>query len=252
MNLLTNTSGAPRSGGVYCVTNLLDGRMYVGQSSHVRNRLNSHKKAGFITDLGTDVRRFGPENFRWEVLHSSESLSERHRLEVFWIAEKGSVENGYNKATGGPGPSGNKMTDEAKLRISVALSGRSVSEATKEKHRVASTGFRHSEATKALLSQRRVGVPLKVETVEKMSKARRGNLNPRARRVRLSVENLTVEFGTVGELSTYLDVSRLTVSGWLRAGLPEGLLQVANGKIVRVAWRATNATRDKSALCYTD
>lgn len=252
MNLLTSTTPAPECGGVYRVTNLLDSRVYIGQSANVRNRLRQHVKASSHSPLSHDIQVYGTENFSWDVLQESESLDERHELEKFWIARTRSTEVGYNKASGGPGPTGFRMPESAKEKLRLAFTGRHDSEDTKERKRVAATGFRHSQTTKDLLSKLRTGVPMPEGVAAKMSKARLGGLNPKARRVRLSIPGANLEFETATELAAALGISRLTIVNWLRSGLPNGILQAVDGKVVRTASKIPNGERDPAALTYVE
>ena len=252
MNLLTSTTLAPECGGVYRITNLLDSRVYIGHSANVRNRLRQHVKASSHSPLNHDIQLYGAENFSWDVLQESESLGERHELEKFWIAKARSTEVGYNKASGGPGPTGFRMPESTKEKLRLAMTGRHDSEGTREKKRVAATGFTHSQATKDLLSKLRTGVPMPEGAAAKMSKARLGGLNPRARRVRLSIPGASLEFETATELAAALGISRLTVTNWLKSGLPKGILQAVDGKVVRTASKIPNGERDYTALTYTD
>jgi len=252
MMFLTSISQAPDSGGVYAVTNLLNSKVYIGQSSNIRARLRQHRKVTTQSALSNDIKIYGAVNFSWKVLHESDSLSERHALECFWIAKTDSTKLGYNKATGGPGPTGFKMANETKEKLSLALTGRHVSEETKEKHRVAATGFKHSQETRDLLSKRRTGVPLSAEIAAKMSESRKGALNPKARRVKLTLPGATLEFGTVTELASAIGISRLTIANWLKSGLPVGILKVVDGAVVRTANKMPNSKRDTAALAYLD
>jgi group I intron endonuclease len=85
--------------GIYCITNLVDGRQYVGQSVDIRGRKNSHKhdaKRGKEAPVQRAIREHGWVNFSFEILEQclKPSLEERER---FHIESKGSrFPNGYN------------------------------------------------------------------------------------------------------------------------------------------------------------
>lgn len=250
--LLSNITTAPKSGGVYCLTNLLNGKTYVGQTSNIRNRLKQHRKASNSAVTSLAVQAVGSNNFRWEVLLLSEDIDARYDAEVRWISDKDSIANGYNIAVGGRGAAGVVCTDDRKEASRVFMTGRPVSEETREKHRIASTGFRHSTETKQKLAARRVNVPLPETTKLKMSKSRLGTLNPKARSVRLSLPGLTLVAGTVQELSDLTGISRGTLTNWLRLGVPEGMLVSVDGRVVKTAFKLPFADRDLNVLKYVD
>lgn len=75
--------------GIYKITNLSNGRCYVGQSKNIRNRLAQHIKRGLGAEQPTKNKLYpamfeeGPENFKYEIIElcSEEKLDER---EKYW------------------------------------------------------------------------------------------------------------------------------------------------------------------------
>jgi len=75
--------------GIYLITNMINGKMYVGQSKNIYNRFKSHKASAFSENvkrhylLYRSIRKYGLENFRFEVLEECkpELLLER---EQYW------------------------------------------------------------------------------------------------------------------------------------------------------------------------
>lgn len=90
--------------GIYRVTNKVNQKSYIGQSTNIKKRLNSHKNAinrkpddyrgqGPLYD---DIRKYGIENFEFVVL--SECLIEcLDELEEYFIALYDSCNTGYNR-----------------------------------------------------------------------------------------------------------------------------------------------------------
>lgn len=88
--------------GIYKITNILNNKVYIGQSSSITRRFKVHKKLGlglldsshYKIDLYNDMKKYGIENFKFEILEKV-SLDE---LEEKWINSY--INNGvelYNK-----------------------------------------------------------------------------------------------------------------------------------------------------------
>lgn len=92
--------------GIYKIQNLIDGKIYIGQSVHIQARFNQHKseaKNGNTRPLYNAIRKYGIENFSFEIIEEcpKEKLNER---EVYWIKKYNSFNNGYNLTPGGNEP----------------------------------------------------------------------------------------------------------------------------------------------------
>lgn len=89
--------------GVYKVTNLLDGRVYIGQSYNLQIRAKQHfgkSHAGGHSELYSDMDLFGVSNFSFEVLIETYDLDYWERFFIYWY-DSTNVEHGYNRTTGG-------------------------------------------------------------------------------------------------------------------------------------------------------
>lgn len=85
--------------GIYKITNLIDGKVYIGQSHDIDQRFIehcNHHKFG----VGKDIYELGKENFSFEVLEecSSELLDAR---EDYYIQKYNAIKDGYNNIRGG-------------------------------------------------------------------------------------------------------------------------------------------------------
>ena len=92
--------------GIYKIQNLINGKIYIGQSIHIKARFNAHKseaRNGNTRPLYNAIRKYGVENFSFEVIEecSKEKLNER---EIYWIKKYNSFHNGYNLTLGGSEP----------------------------------------------------------------------------------------------------------------------------------------------------
>lgn len=111
--------------GIYKITNLINNKVYIGQSRNIQARFNAHKRRPFdIVDedyekvLYRAIRKYGLENFSFEVIEQCpiEKLNER---ENYWIKYFNSTNNafGYNQTIGDYNLAPQKMTEEKLLLI---------------------------------------------------------------------------------------------------------------------------------------
>lgn len=90
---------------IYKITNKLNNRCYIGQTTDVKRRFSEHKARGYGRENSILYRAFdkyGLDNFTFEVIESDiENYNER---EKYWIAYYNSYEDGYNMTPGGENP----------------------------------------------------------------------------------------------------------------------------------------------------
>lgn len=110
-------------GTVYLIVNLINGKMYVGQTIQTLSvRFNKHCYADSL--LGRAIRKYGKENFRYGVLKTCTSKLEMDEWEKFFISFiRCKAPNGYNLTDGGGGTFGYIHKPETCAKISAALIG---------------------------------------------------------------------------------------------------------------------------------
>lgn len=91
---------------IYKVTNLLNGKVYIGQTRRsLEARWAQHcrdvQSKISCFELQKAIKEFGADNFSIEQIDSAESKSEADEKEVFWIKFYNSVNEGYNTSPGG-------------------------------------------------------------------------------------------------------------------------------------------------------
>lgn len=131
---------------IYKVTNLLNGKVYVGKTEFSLNhRKARHLYAAKRKDgnmiLHFAIRKYGEENFKWEIVDSCLFKESLNALEIYYIKKfhaKGA--NGYNRSEGGEGQTGYKHTKETKKRLSNFNMGKIYSDETKKKISIAMSG----------------------------------------------------------------------------------------------------------------
>ena len=96
--------------GIYKIENLINHKIYIGQSVNIERRWNDEKRLAFDkTSLSYNypiscaLRKYGIENFLFEVLEecTKEQLNKQER---YWIQYYDSFFNGYNQTLGGDSP----------------------------------------------------------------------------------------------------------------------------------------------------
>lgn len=98
---------------IYQYTNLVNNKVYVGQTNNFQRRVNEHKSCSFNPKsvnyddiIHKAIRKYGLENFNIEILeviNNTDSYDFVNEREAFWIKEKKSLitQWGYNVLNGG-------------------------------------------------------------------------------------------------------------------------------------------------------
>lgn len=138
---LTDVSTSPEGqliNVIYCVTNVVNGKCYVGKTSSTLNRRISghvydalHKDSRYAFHAA--IRKHGLDAFVVEVLDTCASLEELRVKEIERIDEKSSYTSGYNMTRGGEGIDGFRHTADTKRVISVMKKGRPLADASRRK-----------------------------------------------------------------------------------------------------------------------
>lgn len=95
-------------GIIYCATNLINGKKYIGQTKHsLEKRKLGHEKANcHLTIFKKAIQKYGKENFKWEIIDSASTGFELDYKEKLYIKIYNTFcKNGYgyNIAEGGRG-----------------------------------------------------------------------------------------------------------------------------------------------------
>lgn len=105
-------------GNIYLIKNTINNKIYVGQTMRpVEERFKEHlrKSDSIDTHLYRAMRKYGKENFYYEVIEDNLPYSTLLIQEQYWIEHYDSYNNGYNETVGGEGYL--KYTDEQILSL---------------------------------------------------------------------------------------------------------------------------------------
>ena len=93
--------------GIYKITNLINNKIYIGQSRNIEKRWKDHTSTAFNEfdhaynyPLYKAIRKYGIENFKFEVIEEC-SIEELNKKEIYWIEYYDSFFHGYNQTLGG-------------------------------------------------------------------------------------------------------------------------------------------------------
>lgn len=169
-------------GEIYLITCTPTGKCYVGQTTQgVKARWRGHQsKCRESCGIGGAITKYGAESFILEILDTADSGDELDEKESLWIAKLDSLTpKGYNLKGGGHWNQRGAISDETRLKLSIARRNRPpASPETRAKMRASgkdkNKGRKASEETRkkiSLAGQGRVPSP---ESRKKMSKAALG------------------------------------------------------------------------------
>lgn len=168
MDMITN---------VYSITNIKNGKRYIGVSQQVEKRKRVHfwaLKNGKHKNikLTNAYQKYGAESFKFEIIETLENVTREFLLEreIYYINKYNSYKDGYNMSLGGDGSSLYVISDETREKYRKNMIG--------NKHFL---GRKHTEETKRKIGDVHRGKVVSEATRKKLSeysKKRKGELNP--------------------------------------------------------------------------
>lgn len=157
-------------GFIYCVTCLVNGKQYIGQTSKtIEHRWRTHLSEANRHDYKfyRAIRKYGSENFRieeimWVEAPTKNTLKKKlNFLEQHFIQKFETRKHGYNSTDGGDGVLGMKLSEETKLKL-----------------RNAQLGLKRPDWVCKKIGKSHLGKKLPKETCEKIRLSHLGNKNP--------------------------------------------------------------------------
>lgn len=122
-------------GVIYCYTNVENNKKYIGQTINPEQRKKQHKSSAFNekdysynTPFHRAIRKYGLDNFIYEILAETPDMETLNELEIFFINKyQTQIPNGYNIESGGKNAPRPK-TVEQKIKLTWAQAELSESE----------------------------------------------------------------------------------------------------------------------------
>lgn len=158
--------------GIYKITNLVNGKTYIGQSINIERRFWDHRCVSHETNrhLKHALIKYGKDNFKYEVIEecSAEMLDER---EMYYISK---LSPEYNVLAGGQGK-GRCLSDDVKEILRLHGKRQWAMKSEEEKARIiknnllcgAKVGHPVSNQTREKLRAKNLGRVQSKETIEK-------------------------------------------------------------------------------------
>ena len=233
---------------IYKITNLIDGKIYVGQTvQSLEQRISGHRSNAkhnnnLLNENSIDyaINKCGWENFKVEVIEICTSQNELNEREKFWIKILNcKVPVGYNLTDGGGGiigftsqkgrhfsakhkakisasNKGKKFSDEHKRKLSVAHKGKTLSNEHRKKISAANKGHKHSAEAITKMSATKKGCKGLPHTEEQKRKISIAHKNKPNNKRKSPFKNLLRELNNeqiiYADIAKILNINRATVS----------------------------------------
>ena len=98
--------------GIYKISNIVNGKVYIGKSQNIEKRFNAHisnlnHNRGHNSHFQNAWDKYGQDNFKFEIIHTLDTYDEKEisNLEIYYISKYDATnfKVGYNFQCGGQG-----------------------------------------------------------------------------------------------------------------------------------------------------
>ena len=169
---------------IYKATNILNGKMYIGQTTRPERRFAEHTWQGSKSKiLSTAIKKHGKENFEFNIMCWCPDKAYADMVETKLIEAHDTRRVGYNICVGGEGfgsgedhPTyGSSLSEEHKVKVSAALKGKKKSPEHIAKVAATWVGKKHTAEARQNMSKAHIGHTHTEATKTKMAQRMRGN-----------------------------------------------------------------------------
>lgn len=106
--------------GIYKIENLINHKVYIGQSKNIEVRWRAHRTAKDDYSIHQAIQKYGVENFEFSIIEECEP-DQLNEKEIYWINQYNSYTEGYNETLGGSHAVPTKLSLEQVEEISKLL-----------------------------------------------------------------------------------------------------------------------------------
>ena len=179
-----------KSGIIYLLTNMVNGKQYAGQTIDINKRMSAHRsKRELVVERAID--KYSWDSFEVKILEDNIPESKLDEKEIKYIAKYNTYHNGYNCAPGGEGFS------RGKNHPMWGKTGKDTPMWGKE----------HTKKAKQKMSESSKGKELSKEHKKQISNATKGENNPQSQLTKKDVKG--IKWLLIGDNFTYKQVGQI-------------------------------------------
>ena len=209
--------------GIYMIICLVTSKAYIGQTKgRIETRVKKHLegKTPGCRALHSAIKKYGKENFKWEILHENVIPELLGTLEKQEIAKYNTMSpHGYNLTEGAEDGSQSEETIQRRtetLKANPPMLGKKHTPESRAKMSKSRTGSKRTSATRERMSDAAKGHLVSGETRQKISKANMLSQRNDAHKMFLSLSpEMPLREKTVILSTKFPDVKRKTINYWL-------------------------------------
>lgn len=169
---------------IYKITNKLNGKCYIGQTTQKLNRRLSMHRLTNKSAISLALKKYGEQNFSISIIDAYNNITDLNNAEEYYIDFHNCLApNGYNLTTGG----GNRtVSDETRKKLSESHKGKKHSPETKLKRSLIFKGHRpyNTKPNKTSFPSKKVKCITLDKTYNSLAEASR-DLNVRVAKISL-------------------------------------------------------------------
>lgn len=171
-------------GRIYLITNQVNGKQYVGQTTvslarrWVGHQASARSSRNPCRALGCAIQKYGPENFTVVEVDTAASKEDLDARELHWVSVYNTIApHGYNLTSGGGGAG--RPSEETIEKRRQAMMGHPTTQATRDKIRRAQVGRKLTPEHREKLRQAKLGRSPDAETLARRNAAIRATYTNR-------------------------------------------------------------------------